>query len=96
DAIVNTAGVEPVIGSGTDAGIHAKAGPMLLEARRKIGRIRVGEVAVTPGFLLPAEYLEDERVQQFITILSSDAFKQRLTELGGYDVTHTGEVRVME
>ena len=57
DAIVNTASTEPVIGSGTDAGIHEKAGPMLLEARRKIGRIRVGEVAVTPGFLLPAEYV---------------------------------------
>ncbi|MBQ6798319.1 MAG: macro domain-containing protein [Oscillospiraceae bacterium] len=57
DAIVNTAGVEPVIGSGTDAGIHAKAGPMLLEARKKIGRIRVGEAAITPGFQLPASYV---------------------------------------
>ena len=47
-------------------------------------------------FLIPAEYLEDERVQQFIGILSSDEFKQRLTDLGGYDVTHTGEVRIIE
>jgi hypothetical protein len=35
-------------------------------------------------------------VQQFIGILSSDAFKQRLIDLGGYDVTHTGEVRMIE
>ena len=47
-------------------------------------------------FLLSAEYLEDERVQQFIAILSSDVFKQRLIDLGGYDVTHTGEVRIIE
>ena len=47
-------------------------------------------------FLIPAEYLEDERVQQFIGILSSDEFKQRLTDLGGYDVSHTGEVRIIE
>jgi putative molybdopterin biosynthesis protein len=47
-------------------------------------------------FLIPAEYLDDERVQQFIGILSSDAFKQRLIDLGGYDVTHTGEVRMIE
>ena len=47
-------------------------------------------------FLIPVEYLEDERVQQFIGILSSDEFKQRLTDLGGYDVTHTGEVRIIE
>lgn len=47
-------------------------------------------------FLLPAEYLADTRVQQFIEILSSDAFKQKLQQLGGYDVTHTGEVRIVE
>ncbi|MBQ5682015.1 MAG: molybdopterin biosynthesis protein, partial [Peptococcaceae bacterium] len=47
-------------------------------------------------FLIPAEYLDDERVQQFIGILSSDDFKQRLIDLGGYDVTHTGEVRIIE
>lgn len=47
-------------------------------------------------FLLPAAYLDDARVQQFIDILSSDAFQQRLLELGGYDVTHTGEIRIIE
>lgn len=47
-------------------------------------------------FLLPAEYLEDERVQRFIQILSSEQLKQRLLALGGYDVTHTGEQKVIE
>jgi len=57
DAIVNTANPNPVIGYGCDAGIHKKAGPRLLEARRKIGPIAVGEVAVTPGFDLNAKYV---------------------------------------
>ena len=57
DAIVNTANPLPVIGSGTDSAIHAKAGPELLEARKKIGNIPVGCAAVTPGFGLDASYV---------------------------------------
>lgn len=55
DAIVNTANPRPVIGSGVDAGIHRAAGPELLTAREKIGRIGVGEAAITPGFGLNAK-----------------------------------------
>ena len=57
DAIVNTANPRPVVGSGTDAGIHAKAGPELLEARKAIGKIRPGTAAITPGFGLDARYV---------------------------------------
>lgn len=57
DAIVNTANPEPIIGAGTDAGIHAKAGPGLLKARQKIGAIRVGHAVITPGFDLDATYV---------------------------------------
>lgn len=57
DAIVNTANPRPVIGPGTDAGIHAKAGPALLEARKAIGRISTGHAAITPGFQLDAKYV---------------------------------------
>ncbi len=57
DAIVNTANPKPVIGSGTDAAIHAKAGPALLEARKKIGDIPVGCSAITPGYGLGAKYV---------------------------------------
>lgn len=57
DAIVNTANPRPVIGSGTDAGIHAKAGPQLLAARQKIGDIPVGTSAITNGFGLDATYV---------------------------------------
>ena len=57
DAIVNTANPQPRIGYGVDAGIHHKAGPELLDARRKIGAIRVGSAAITPGFGLDAKYV---------------------------------------
>ena len=57
DAIVNTANPKPQIGYGVDAGIHSKAGPGLLEARKKIGNIRVGDAAITPGFALEAKYV---------------------------------------
>lgn len=57
DAIVNTANPEPIVGYGVDAGIHKKAGEKLLEARKKIGRIQVGDAAITPGFNLDAKYV---------------------------------------
>ncbi len=57
DAIVNTANPRPVIGSGVDTGIHVKAGPGLLEARREIGDIPCGKAAITPAFDLDAKYV---------------------------------------
>ena len=57
DAIVNAANSHPVIGRGCDAGIHKKAGPRLLEARKEIGDICVGHAAITPGFDLDARYV---------------------------------------
>ena len=57
DAIVNTANPDPVIGSGVDTGIHKKAGPKLLEARKKIGPIAAGQAAVTRAFDLDAKFV---------------------------------------
>ena len=57
DAIVNTANPRPVVGSGCDTGIHEKAGPQLLAARKAIGDIRFGQCAITPGFDLAAKYV---------------------------------------
>ena len=57
DAIVNTANPQPVIGAGTDAMIHQKAGPKLLAARQKIGSIEAGCAAITPAFSLGAKYV---------------------------------------
>lgn len=57
DAVVNTANPRPVIGSGVDAAVHAKAGPLLLAARKLIGVMNTGEVRVTPGFRLPCKHV---------------------------------------
>lgn len=57
DAIVNTANPRPMIGSGVDAAIHAKAGPMLLVARKVIGTMNTGEACITPGFKLPCKHV---------------------------------------
>ena len=57
DAIVNTANPLPIIGGSSDARVHEAAGPELLEARKKIGPIAVGEAAVTPAFRLGAKYV---------------------------------------
>lgn len=55
DAIVNAASRFPRVNASVDAAIHKKAGPYLLEARKKIGNILPGSAAVTPAFDLDAD-----------------------------------------
>ena len=57
DAIVNSANPRPIFQPGTDAMVHQKAGPQLLEARKKIGSIRPGHAAITEGYDLPSKYV---------------------------------------
>lgn len=57
DAVVNTANPNPVIGSGVDSEVHAKAGAELLAAREKIGHIDFGAAAITSGYGLAAKYV---------------------------------------
>ena len=57
DAIVNTANPQPIIGYGCDAGVHKKAGPRLLEERKKVGNIAVGDAKITLGYELDAKYV---------------------------------------
>ena len=58
DVIVNTANEEPIYSSGTDTAVYKVAGEEeLLAERRKIGFMNEGEVAITPGFKLPAKYI---------------------------------------
>ncbi len=58
DAIVNSANPEPVFGSGTDRAVYQAAGAEnLLAERKKIGRMKFGEVSATRAFDLPAKYI---------------------------------------
>lgn len=58
DAIVNTANVAPIYGDGVDTAVYEAAGvELLLAERKKIGFLKEGEVAITPGFGLPAKYI---------------------------------------
>ena len=58
DVIVNTANQQPTYSSGTDTAVYKAAGEEeLLAERKKIGSMNEGEVAITPGFKLPAKYI---------------------------------------
>ena len=58
DATVNTANPHPEVGRGTDGAVYEAAGfDDLLAARKAIGDIAPGSVAVTDGFALPAKYI---------------------------------------
>ncbi len=58
DAIVNSANPRPIFDSGTDYAIYHAAGVKeLLEARRKIGNIAIGNARVTNAFHLKSLYI---------------------------------------
>ena len=58
DAIVNTANPNVAVGDGVDYAIYKVAGrEKLLEARKKIGLLMPGEVAITESFDLEAKYI---------------------------------------
>ncbi|MEN8904967.1 MAG: molybdopterin biosynthesis protein [Clostridiales bacterium] len=44
-------------------------------------------------FLVSTEELEDSRVEKFIDVISSDTFKSKVENLGGYELDETGNIR---
>lgn len=58
DVVVNTANEAPIYATGVDLAIYKAAGEEeLLVARKQIGYMKEGEVAITKGYNLPAKYI---------------------------------------
>ena len=57
DAIVNAANNHLILGSGVAGAIRTKGGPSIQEECNRIGRIEVGEAAITGAGNLPATYV---------------------------------------
>jgi len=74
----------------------ADCGMAVLSAAKAVGTefIPVGNEEY--DFLVPYEYLNDERVKRFLEIISSEKFKRELDKLGGYTYEHIGELEIFE
>ncbi len=91
DAIVNAANYTLLGGGGVDGAIHRAAGPELKDYCRTLGGCQTGEVKVTPGFALAANYVfhtvgpiygqEEGREEQLLTACYANAI-QRAQEYG--------------
>jgi putative molybdopterin biosynthesis protein len=42
--------------------------------------------------VIPSIHFEDEKIQKVIEIIRSEKFKKRVLQMGGYDVSRTGEL----
>ena len=78
DAIVNTANEAPQYSTGVDTAVYMAAGvDELLAERKKIGWMSEGEVAITPGFKLPAKHIVHAVSPRYINGTSGEEEKLR-------------------
>jgi putative molybdopterin biosynthesis protein len=47
-------------------------------------------------FAIPRSFLELEMVKEFVKILKSNEFKEKLDQMGGYDCSDIGEIQIIE
>ena len=43
-------------------------------------------------FLIPFDFLRCKKIIEFIDVLKSNAFKNRILDIGGYEFSKTGEI----
>ena len=78
--------VASMVASGT-----ADAGLGILSAARALGLDFVPIGMERYDLVIPSIYLEDERIQRVIETARSEEFKKMVLQMGGYDVSRTGE-----
>lgn len=94
DAIVNTANEEPIYAEGTDTAVYKAAGEeLLLAERRKIGVMKEGDVAITPGFRLPAKYIIHAVSPYYIDGMQGEEEKLRLCYQRSLKLAHENQCK---
>jgi putative molybdopterin biosynthesis protein len=79
-------GVASTVASGI-----ADAGLGILSAARAMGLDFLPIAKERYDVIIPSIYFEDEKVQKVIETIRSDEFKRMVSQMGGYDVSRTGE-----
>jgi putative molybdopterin biosynthesis protein len=69
----------------------ADAGLGILSAARAMGLDFIPIAKERYDIIIPSIYFEDEKVQKVIETIRSDDFKRTALQMGGYDVSRTGE-----
>jgi putative molybdopterin biosynthesis protein len=73
------------------AGGIADAGLGILSAARAMGLDFIPIAKERYDIAIPSIQFEDKKIQRMIEIIRSDEFKKMVSQMGGYDVSRTGE-----
>lgn len=86
EASTHMAVAAAILGGSADAGLG------ILSAAKAMGLDFIPVGSEEYDFAIPVKFLQLPHIQRFIDILKSDEFKLRLEELGGYELTKTGQI----
>ena len=73
----------------------ATAGLGIYSAAKALGLDFIDIAHEEYDFLLPHQMLQDRRIQEFLGVIKSDEFRERVKALGGYEFEDIGEVIVI-
>jgi len=71
---------------------HVDTGLGILSAARALGMGFVPVANESYDFIVPQEFLNEPRIQRFVEILKSSAFRNQIEQLGGYTLEGIGEI----
>jgi molybdate-binding protein len=69
----------------------ADAGLGILSATKALGLDFIPIGTERYDLIIPSIYFNDEKIQKVIETIRSDEFKKMVSQMGGYDVSKTGE-----